>query len=327
LLFSLLVPFISSAQTRETGIATVQQKLSAALTAHFKNYPREKAFVQTSQNVYLSGETIWYKAYATAYGKPSQLSKVIYVRLSDAHGNLIKQDKLPLVSSTAHGNIDLPDTLRSGWYTLQVFTAWMLNFSRENFFGQSLYIQKAGEPVDRSALAVTKSTTYHINFFPEGGKLIDGVISNIAFKAVDGDGQPVNVYGEVLDDQQKEIVKIKSEHDGMGSFNLETYANASYKVKVHFPDHSVQNIALPKVEAAGISFRVNPAPVGEVDLMVSFTGQHQPEQPILVEAVQEDGTATAYPLQLGRGLNVFALKTNDFSNGILQPGGRKIGFY
>jgi len=320
LLFSTLIPFISCAQTQGTGIAAVQQKLSAAVTAQFTNYPREKAFVQTNQNVYLSGETIWYKAYATAYGKPSQLSKVIYVRLSDAHGKLIKQDKLPLVNSTAHGNIDLPDSLRSGWYTLQVFTAWMLNFSRDNIFGQTIYIQKAGEPVDRAGLSAARSTSYHINFFAEGGKPIDGVISNIAFKAVDGNGQPVNVYGEVLDNQQKEIIKIKSEHDGMGSFNLETYANADYKVRVHFPDRSVQNIPLPKVEAAGLSFRVNPAPVGEIDLMVSFAGQQQAVQPILVEAVQEDGTATAYPLQLSRGLNVFALKTKDFSNGILHLG-------
>jgi hypothetical protein len=171
LLFSVLFPFISCAQTQGAGIAAGQQKLSAALTAQFKNYPREKAFVQTSQNVYLSGETIWYKAYATAYGKPSQLSKVIYVRLSDARGKLIKQDKLPLTNSTAHGNIDLPDTLRSGWYTLQVFTAWMLNFTRDNIFGQTIYIQK---PANRLTNRAWRSLNQHhtiSTFLPRAASL------------------------------------------------------------------------------------------------------------------------------------------------------------
>jgi hypothetical protein len=318
--YCLILPLVSFAQSEQPGLASVQQKFSTAFAAQFKNYPHEKAFVQASQNVYLTGQTIWYKAYSMAYGKPSQLSKVVYVRLSNANGKLIRQDKLPLKNSAAYGNIDLPDSLQSGWYTLQVFTAWMLNFDKSAIYGQAIYIQNARQPVDPSRLTVAPSQQYHIDFFPEGGKLIDGLISNIAFKAVDGNGEPVKVYGDIMDEQKKPVAKINTEHDGMGSFTLETYANAGYVAQVHFPGNTVQNIPLPKVEQAGLSFRVNPLPAGEIDLLISFAGQQQADQPILVEAVQADGVAIAYPLQLSRGINVFALKKGNFNSGILHLG-------
>ena len=318
--YCLVLPLVSLAQSEQPGLASVQQKFSTAFAAQFKNYPHEKAFVQATQNVYLTGQTIWYKAYAMAYGKPSQLSKVVYVRLSNANGKLIRQDKLPLKNSTAYGNIDLPDSLQSGWYTLQVFTAWMLNFDRNKIFGQTIYIQNSHQPFDADKVAAAKSQQYHIAFFPEGGKLINGVIGNIAFKAVDGNGEPAYVYGDVLNDQKRPVAKITTQHDGMGSFNLEANADASYMAQVHFPDNSVQNLPLPKVEKTGISLLINPAPAGEIDLLISYTAQQPTIQPILVEAVQDDGLAIGYPLQLSRGINVFALKKNDFSNGILHVG-------
>jgi hypothetical protein len=318
--YCLVLPLVSLAQSEQSGLASAQQKFSTAFAAQFKNYPHEKAFVQATQNVYLTGQTIWYKAYAMAYGKPSQLSKVVYVRLSNANGKLIRQDKLPLKNSSAYGNIDLPDSLQSGWYTLQVFTAWMLNFDKSAIFGQPVYIQNARQPIDPTYLTAAKPQRYHIGFFPEGGKLIDGLISNVAFKAVDGNGDPVKVYGDIIDDQKKPVAKINTLNDGMGSFNLEADAARRYSAQVHFPDNSVQNVPLPNVERAGLSFRVNPAPPGEIDLLISFIGQQRADQPILVEAVQDDGTAIAYPLQLSRGINVFALKKSSFSNGILHLG-------
>ena len=146
--YCIIFPVVLFAQSEQPGLASVQQKFSTAFAAQFKNYPHEKAFVQASQNVYLTGQTIWYKAYAMAYGKPSQLSKVAYVRLSNAKGKLIRRDKLPLKNSAAYGNIDLPDSLQSGWYTLQVFTAWMLNFDKSAIYGQTIYIQNARQPFD-----------------------------------------------------------------------------------------------------------------------------------------------------------------------------------
>jgi hypothetical protein len=315
-----LTAFSATAQNPSPQIAAVQQKLSSSLEARFKSYPQEKVFVHTSQNVFAGGQTVWYKVYAMAYGKPSALSKIAYVRLSDEKGRVIKQDKLPLKNSAAWGNIDLPDTLRSGWYRLQAFTAWMLNFNRADLFTQVLYIQNPREPVNPDKFTIKRDSNYHITFYPEGGKLIDGTTGNIAFKAVDGNGMPVTVNGEVLDGQKNKVAAISTVHDGMGSFTFETRAGLAYTAQVRFPDNAVQNIALPMVESAGISMRVNPGPPNEVYLVFATAGQQQPAQNVLVQAVQGDGVAIGYPLQLSPGINVFSFDKSKFLTGIVHFG-------
>jgi hypothetical protein len=93
--------------------------------------------VHTNQPVYSNGETIWYKVYTMAYGKPSALSKIIYLQLSDTTGNIITQNKLPLIDGAAHGNIDIGQKIKSAWYELSAFTARKMNFGPQVYFHTS----------------------------------------------------------------------------------------------------------------------------------------------------------------------------------------------
>jgi hypothetical protein len=334
LLSALLNSLFLGAQTISPRLDSIGQKVTGSLSAYIKRYPQEKIFIHTDQNVYLSGQTAWYKAYAIAYGSLSTLSKIVYVRLSDASGKLVKEDKLPVRNSTAYGNIYMPDSLRTGWYQLHAFTAWMLNFDQEDFYHQNIYIQNIHDSaVSELAIPVTK--TYHVDLFPEGGDLVDGNICNIAFKATDENGLPVKVYGAVLDNNKRSVAKLITVHDGMGSFEMEASANANYIAQVHFPDNSVQSIALPKVKKVGISMRVNAAPANELNVEIAYSDQQKEHRDILIEAVQNNGLIAAYPLKLSRGINVFGLKKNDFSTGILRltifdesgaPGAERIVF-
>jgi hypothetical protein len=316
LLCSLLNSFFLSGQTLPGRLDSIGQKISGSLTEYQKRYPQEKIYIHTDQNVYLGGQTIWYKAYAMAYGKPSQLSKILYARLYDANGKLIEQDKLPLKSSTGFGNITLPDALPTGWYQLQAFTAWMLNFDKDGFYHKSIYIQNIHDQ-DNPILTPPTAKKYHINFFPEGGDLVDGNICNIAFKANDENGLPVNVFGDLVDNFKKVIGKLITVHDGMGSFEVETYSNMSYTAQVHFPDGSVQNIALHKVKNTGIGIRVTTAPDNGLEVRMAYADQQQPYMDILIEAVQNNGIGACYPMRLSRGVNAFDIKTDIFSTGIL----------
>src|ERR1700743_316681 len=259
LLFGLLNSFFLDAQTISQHLDSIGQKVTGSLTDYSKRYPQEKIFIHTDQNIYLNGQTVWYKAYVLAYGNPSTLSKIVYVRLSDANGKIIKEDKLPVKNSTAYGNINLPDSLASGWYQLHAFTAWMLNFDHEDFYHQSIYIKNVHDgaiPVPTQYTA----KTYHVDLFPEGGDLVDGNLYNIAFKATDEHGMPVKVHGDVLDNNKKPIAKLITLHDGMGSVELEASVGSNYIARVHLPDSSIQNIPFPKVKKTGISMRVNTVP-------------------------------------------------------------------
>ncbi|HTD99924.1 MAG TPA: hypothetical protein VK668_11605 [Mucilaginibacter sp.] len=301
---------------RAQGIDTLETRIKTSLADHYKKYPQEKIFLHTDKGIYISGQIIWYKDYITAYGKPSQLSKIMYVQLTDEKGNVIIKNKLPLKDGLSHGNINLPDNLPTGWYQLRSFTTWMLNFGEDGFYHQQIYIQNRTDNAEK--IAGKKSDQYHITFFPEGGDLVEGNLCNIAFKATDGSGLPVKIDGEVLDNTQKVIAKLATVHDGMGLFRVEGYAGKKNKAIVHFPDNSVQDVELPEFKKAGITMQVNNSSVEQIGIKISFTNELQQSRNVVIAAFQNNGLINTYPLQLNRGINNFRIKKSDFATGILR---------
>jgi len=69
------------------------------------------------------------------------------------------------------------------------------------------------------------------NLFPESGNLVNKTTTNVAFKAIDINGEPIAVTGTVQEDG-KTIVRFKSIHDGMGKFRLTPVFGKKYTVKL-----------------------------------------------------------------------------------------------
>ena len=66
-----------------------QEKTNGSIVASFQNYQidhfQEKVFIHTDKSFYLSGETIWMKAYLTDgfFHALKSLSKVVYIDILD----------------------------------------------------------------------------------------------------------------------------------------------------------------------------------------------------------------------------------------------------
>lgn len=69
---------------------------------------------------------------------------------------------------------------------------------------------------------------YAVSFFPEGGYLIPGVASKVAFKAMGADGLGKVVTGTLYDSTDREILTFKSFHLEMGFFHFLPDENESY---------------------------------------------------------------------------------------------------
>lgn len=309
------MPLLSAAQSEKRRVNAGEKRIEDALEQYYKQHPQEKVFLHTDQNVYLSGQTIWYKAYAQAYGKPSQLSKILYVRLSDGLGRIIVQDKLPLSNSGAHGNIKIPDSLHTGWYHIEGFTSWMLN-DKKDVYNTEIYIQNHHD-TQIASTALTIDKKYHIHFFPEGGDLVAGALCNVAFKAYDDDGIPVNISGSVMSGSLP-IAHLITVHDGMGSFMIGTDGQTEYAAEVHFPDNTVQRIPLPPAKKSGLNMRIASSSVDEFELRITNPALAEEKKEIFIVAAQNSGLCAAYPLTIRSGINVFRLKKDDFSTGILR---------
>jgi hypothetical protein len=96
-----------------------------------------------------------------------------------------------------------------------------------------------------------------VGFFPEGGDLIAGVRSKVAFKAVSPAGLGVDVTGTVTDNTGAEVAGFATQHAGMGIFALLPESGKTYKASVTFPDGSKSDFDLPKVGNDGINLAVN----------------------------------------------------------------------
>ncbi|WP_316804781.1 carboxypeptidase regulatory-like domain-containing protein [Pedobacter nototheniae] len=92
-----------------------------------------------------------------------------------------------------------------------------------------------------------------IQFFPEGGKLIAGLTTKIAFKAIKSDGLGINAKGTVTDNDGKQVATFSAQHLGMGTFTLAAEAGKTYTVAITYADGTTQNVTLPAIEATGIT--------------------------------------------------------------------------
>ncbi|WP_428331223.1 carboxypeptidase regulatory-like domain-containing protein [Mucilaginibacter sp.] len=84
-------------------------------------------------------------------------------------------------------------------------------------------------------------------FFAEGGQLITGLKSKIAFKATKSTGLGIDVKGTITDNTNKVAAEFSSSHLGMGVFDFTPEAGKTYTANVTFADGSTTTADLPKV--------------------------------------------------------------------------------
>lgn len=95
-----------------------------------------------------------------------------------------------------------------------------------------------------------------LQFFPEGGDLIEGLNSKVAFKAIQEKGKGIDIKGEIIDNTGKIIAKIESQHLGMGAFKLLPEAGKTYTANVSFANGIKKSFTLPAAKASGLSLSV-----------------------------------------------------------------------
>ena len=102
------------------------------------------------------------------------------------------------------------------------------------------------------------NTAFDIQFFPEGGTLLDNNLCNVAFKAVGQNGLSVEVRGVVYTQHGDSVTAFRSEHKGMGVFPLLVQkAAGNYYAKVSVQGSSlVKTIPLPPVAESGIGLSI-----------------------------------------------------------------------
>jgi hypothetical protein len=160
-----------------------------------------------------------------------------------------------------------------------------------------------------------------IQFFPEGGKMIKGIPSQIAFKALKPDGLGIDVTGTVTDNDGNQIGTLASSHLGMGSFFVNSEGTKTYKANIKFKDGTSKSYDLPKAAESGISIQVNNSTAEDINLkLVANDSYFQQNNGKPHYIVAQSGNIIYYAAQTLLKSQVTATKIpkSKFPSGIVQ---------
>jgi hypothetical protein len=216
----------------------------------------EKLFVHTDKSFYLAGEIIWFKLYYVdgIYHKPLDLSKVAYVEIVDNDDKAVLQSKIELNAGSGNGSLYLPYTLNSGVYRLRGYTHWMKNFNPDYFFEKPVTIVNSIKNLDTQP---AQHVSYTIDFFPEGGNLVQNIKSKLAFKISDGSGKGLNGNGLVINQKNDTVAEFQPLKFGIGHFMFTPIPGDNYKAILNI-DNALIERNLPVIQQEGYVMTVTP---------------------------------------------------------------------
>lgn len=250
-----LLPLSCFAQTD----SMVSKNIFTKLERYSANHVVEKVYLHLDKPYYAAGDTIYFKAYLTLGNQHvlSARSGVLHVELIDNNTNKIKQsENLEVTNGVTWGDFALSDSLSKASYRLRAYTRSMRN--EGGFFEQNIPIGAVHVPKESKTNAGTVAANKpDLQFFPEGGNLVSGIKSKVAFKAIGSNGLGTMVKGEVVDNENKPICTFTSTHLGMGYFYLMPENNKAYKAKVTYANGAQDMVSLPTADDNGISLSVN----------------------------------------------------------------------
>jgi TonB-dependent SusC/RagA subfamily outer membrane receptor len=259
LLFTLLLSiFLLMSFLQDEGTIINIQKIQSYFAGFMNIVKPQKIYIQTDKMDYLAGERIWFKAYLVdgVYHRPDSTNDPVYVELINPSKNISQALRLRIVKGEGEGSFFLYDTVPEGIFQLRAYTNWMRNAGPAFYFTRNIRIKNPSKEFHTTAKEARvnrkkvkklekEGEKFAFGLFPEGGNMLLGVRSLIAFKATDGYGRGIDVTGFVSDKNKHEISQIRTKHDGMGFFILTPSPGEKYTANIKFPDGSRMNVPLP----------------------------------------------------------------------------------
>lgn len=196
------------------------------------NLQVEKVYAHFDRSTYFKGEIAWYKVYVIDDAPeltPSKRIKTVFFDWIAPDGTLLEHQILRCQSGRANSNFEFKDLYPEGVYTVRVYTDWIRNYDSLINFTSTITVL---DPKVRRPSIERPSSEIDLQFFPEGGSMIVGLQSQVAFKAINQDGLSVRIDGALYNDLNEFQTNITTTHNGMGSIPLSPQPNRSYYVQL-----------------------------------------------------------------------------------------------
>lgn len=278
---------------------------------------QEKIYVHTDKSFYTAGELVWFKIYAFDghTNLPSGSSQVAYAEILDAANKPVGRAKIEMNEKGGNGSFQLPVGLSTGHYTFRAYTLAMKNLGPERFFEKNITVVnplKTPETFD-----ATIAPLYELNIYPEGGNLVTGLLSRVAFRASDQYGRGLQGKAYLLNQNNDTVGVYEPFKFGMGSFDLQPRAGQVYRMMFVLPDGKFVTKALPESYDKGYAMVVEEVENNRVRVSISTNVRSgYPEIFLMVQNNQV--VKTVKRAVVSDGMTSFLVDKSDMGEGISQ---------
>ena len=332
LIFFSIQFFAQNDEYKDTPFAQYMERLSA----FGQRIPQEKVFVHMDNTCYFLGDTIWFSAYTreTATGKPSTISKVLYVELLNNDGYLVERKLIELNKGRGDGFFALNKNIQySGFHELRAYTRWQLNWGefehKHSLAAEKWFVDKELErkyyrdyeklysrvfpvydkPKETGTLnrdmTLRRLQRYFakdmdkreptLTLYPEGGNLVEGIPNRIAFEAVWDDGEWLEGWLHHGTDS------VPAVHRGRGIFTLTPQKGMESEVTFITAKGEKVKAKLPEAKKEGATLQVNAEENG-VNIEVRLTEGIRPDS--MAMTVMHEGKVKAFYAMDGKEKSV-----------------------
>lgn len=108
-----------------------------------------------------------------------------------------------------------------------------------------------GIPVSRYKHVPFNSGLLNVQFLPEGGWMLQGIESRVAFQCKDVFGKPADIKGAIYDSEGNKIIDFESAYSGMGVLSFKPLAGMTYHARIKRIAEEDLKVDLPVVLVSG----------------------------------------------------------------------------
>lgn len=168
------------------------------------------------------------------------------------------------------------------------------------------------ESISRSVPVVLEQID--ISLFPEGGDLVDGLSSRVAFKALNAYGEPADIAGVVMNDAGEVVSEFESYHRGTGVFDITPEKGERYHLALTEPYHTDPVFPLPEALPRGYTLNVTEISEDKAAIRIQSS---ETETLTLVGLVRGEAYYSS-DIEISEGSQVVEIDLSEFPIGVAQ---------
>jgi len=233
----------------------------------------------------------------------------------DKEGKPVARAKIGMKEDGGNGSVQLPFNLSSGYYLLRAYTNAMKNSGEPVFFEKQIAI--INTLVSPQAKAENVQPRYSVQLFPEGGNLVAGLPSRVAFHLANQWGNGAEAKGFLISAKGDTAASFTTYKFGMGRFDITPRNSDNYKAVFVLSDGSTVTQALPTVYESGYVMQLDEAENDKLRITV-HTNLATDDAVVYLLAQTRQQVKRVQKMAFNNGRAVFLVDKKELGEGVSQ---------